>query len=261
VAKIIVRPMTQDDEYFVSTCSHVRESDEIDACGERRLRWLRVHEAAGVRAYAALLDGKHAGFLYVMPIEACPWGPLGRDLAVVPCLYVQDWARGHGLGRALLDAAESEARAQGVAGLVIPTFDWDFWFMPSSYFRRLGYEDAAHRDEQVLLWKAYDPTAESPAPLEPAYRFEPLHGRVVVDLFWHTFCQTSDIEAQRVREVAAEFGEAVVLNEYCADDRETLLRYQIPRGIYVNGREVFWGHEAPREAIREAISDALRALP
>jgi hypothetical protein len=32
-----------------------------------------------------------------------------------------------------------------------------------------------------------------------------------------------DIEAEWVRQVAAEFGESVVLNEYPADDRATLL--------------------------------------
>jgi len=80
----------------------------------------------------------------------------------------------------------------------------------------------------------------------------------VVDLFWNTFCPTSDIEAQRVREVAAEFGESVVIHEYCADERSILSRYQIPRGIFINGKEIWWGHEAPKEGIRESISNALK---
>ena len=80
----------------------------------------------------------------------------------------------------------------------------------------------------------------------------------MVDLFWNTFCQTSDIEAQRVREVAAEFGESVVVHEYCADERSILSRCQIPRGIFINGKEIWWGHEAPKEGIREAISKALK---
>jgi hypothetical protein len=82
----------------------------------------------------------------------------------------------------------------------------------------------------------------------------------VVDLFWHTFCETSCIEAQRVREVAAEFGDAVVLNEYCADDREVLLRYQNPRAIFINGKEIGWGYAAPKEGIAEAIAQALKPV-
>ena len=99
-----------------------------------------------------------------------------------------------------------------------------------------------------------------PRVLESQYRFEPVPGKVVVDLYWQTFCQTSYIEAQRVRDVAAEFGEAVVLREFSADDRATLLRCQNPRSIYVNGKRIDWGYEAPREGIREAISCALQEL-
>jgi len=128
-----IRDMTPDDTYYVSTCSHVHESDEIDACGRARAAWLR-----------------------------------------------EAWARG--------------ARV-----------------------------------------------------------------KVAVDLFWQTFCETSWIEAQRVREVSAEFGDAVALREYPVDDRAVLLRHQIPRAIYVNGRQIDWGYEAPREGIREAISRALEA--
>jgi len=28
--------------------------------------------------------------------------------------------------------------------------------------------------------------------------------------------------------------------------------------IFINGKEIWWGHEAPKEGIREAISQALR---
>ncbi len=93
--------------------------------------------------------------------------------------------------------------------------------------------------------------------LEPQYQFESVPGKVVIDLFWNTFCETSDIEAQRVREVVEEFGDAVALREYSADDRTTLLDYQLPRGIFVNGKEIGWGHEAPKEGIRDAISQAV----
>lgn len=76
-------------------------------------------------------------------------------------------------------------------------------------------------------------------------------------VLWNTFCQTSDIEAQRVREVVAEFGDAVMLREFRADGREIRLCYQVDRGMFVEGREIGWGYEAPRHGIREAIAAAL----
>jgi len=46
MVEIIIRDMQPEDEYFVSTCTHVNESAEIDACAEGR----RSYRGTGVRA-------------------------------------------------------------------------------------------------------------------------------------------------------------------------------------------------------------------
>ncbi len=256
----MIRDMTPDDVYYVSTCSHVHESDEIDRCGRARAVWLQEAWTQGARVKVAHLDGRQVGLIYLLPIEVCPWGPLGEGLMMVPCLFVQQRWSGKGLGRALLGAAEEEARHQEMQGIVTESFHCDSWFMPASFFERHGYIEAHRQGTSALLWKPFSPTATSPRHLESRYRFEPVPGKVVIDLFWQTFCETSWIEAQRVREVAAEFGEAVLLREYSMDDHAILLRYQNPRAIYVNGKQIDWGYEAPREGIREAIAHALQSL-
>jgi GNAT superfamily N-acetyltransferase len=307
---IMVRDMQPDDEYFVGTCSHVNESAEIDACGRRRLAWLRRTHEAGVRAKVARLDGEPVGFAYVMPIEVSPWGPLGRDLMVLDCLWVLPRAQHHGAGHALVQAAEEEARRQRRKALVTQAYYHDFWFMPAVFFtghdaagtprlgsgqaevgrcgsagaspsqtaggdvgrcptsgtetgryRACGFTRVAQRGKAAILWKVFDASAEPPTFLESRYRYQPAPGKVVIDLFFNTFCETSDIEAQPVREAAAEFGDAVVLHEYPADDRDVLLKHQTPRAIFVNGREIGWGYEAPKDGIRAAIQEALRAEP
>jgi GNAT superfamily N-acetyltransferase len=262
---IRVHDMEATDEYFVGTCTHTNESEEMDSCASRRLAWLKAMDEKGSGVKVATLDGEPAGFLHVIPIEFCPWGPLGRDLLVIPCLCSVN--KGHGVGKALLLAAEEEARQQGRKGIVTIGYFHDFWYMPASFFEANGFMRCKQPDQErsdlkktaVLLWKVLDEHAEVPVPLEPNYRFRPIPRKVVIDLFWNTFCQTSDIEAQRVREVAAEFGDSVALTEYCADDRAVLLRYQIPRQIFVNGHGVGWGYEAPKDGIREAITQGLRA--
>ena len=252
---IIVRDMDARDTYYVGTCGHVNESSEIDACAQRRIAWFQRLYAAGLRIKVALLDGVQVGALFVIPIEICPWGPLGQDLFVIPCLFVSQ--NGKGAGGALIAEAEEETRRQGRKGLVIPAFYHDFWFMPASFFERCGFSVATRKGNAALLWKVFEASVEAPRMLEPRYQFESVPGKVVIDLFWNTFCETSDIEAQRVREVVEEFGDAVALREYSADDRTTLLDYQLPRGIFVNGKEIGWGYEAPQEGIRDAISQAL----
>jgi GNAT superfamily N-acetyltransferase/thiol-disulfide isomerase/thioredoxin len=267
--EVQIRDMDESTEYFVGTCTHVNESEEADACGRRRVAWFREMHEKGLRVKVALLDETPIGFLYAMPIEVCPWGPLGRDLLAVPCLFVQNEQKGKGAGSALIAEAEEEAGRQGKKGLVTTGYYHDFWFMPARFFEKCGFSAVGKLREvtsegekeflgkEAILWKVFDSSAEPPKFLEPSHQFKSIPGKVVVDLFFNCFCGTSNGEAQRVREVAAEFGDSVVLNEYPADDPAVLRRYQLPRGIFINGKQIGWGYEAPREGIRKAISEAL----
>jgi thiol-disulfide isomerase/thioredoxin len=89
----------------------------------------------------------------------------------------------------------------------------------------------------------------------------PKYGKVVVDLFWSRSCLTTDTEAERVREVAGEFGDSVLLKEYCSDDPDIRSKYGIFRAIFVNGKEVSWGYEAPRNGLRKKIREAQQLIP
>jgi len=260
MAKFIIREMLPEDEYYVSTCSHVSESAETDASAKKRLGVLRALIARGAVVKAALIGSAHVGFAHGIPIEASSWGPVGRDLMVIPCLYVSKRGTQLGIGRALVEAIERDARRLGRLGVTTTAFrdlPGAAWFMPATFFEHLGYRSIDERDRAVLLWKAFSDQAETPRFLKPSYAFTPIESKVVVDLFWNDFCQTSGIEAQRVREVCAEFGNRIVLNEHCTDQRDVLLAHEVERAIYVNGREIGWGYEAPKEGIREAIEQAL----
>ncbi len=257
MSSIEVRDMQGADEYFVSTCSHVNESDELDDHARQRLQWLKRHYEKGLRVKVALRDDNLLGFMYLIPIEICPWGPLGEDLMVLPCLGVVKKAQNKGIGKALIASAEQETKHQKRKALTVVGFYHDFWFMPAPFFEKYGFCVVQHKDEIAILWKVFDESAKPPKFFERNYKFKSVPNKVVVDLFWHSFCLTSIGEVQRVREVVAEFGDSVVLNEYCGDDREILLRYQTPRAIFLNGTEIGWGYQAPKEGIREAISKAL----
>ena len=254
---IVIREMTEADEYYVGTCTHVNEGEENDRSCARRIPWLKEKRAEGLSVKVALQDGLPVGFAYIMPIEICPWGPLGSELMVMPCLFVENEKQKRGAGSALLEAAEEETLRMGRKALALQVFDWDFWFMPASWFMAKGYEEVGRKGNYVLIWKRLEGTVEVPRQLRPSFEFEATDGQVSVDLFYNEFCSTSSIEAERVRKVAAEFGKSVCLNEYPAEDRAVLERYQISRGIFVAGAGIGWGYEAPEEGIREAIAGAL----
>jgi GNAT superfamily N-acetyltransferase len=266
--KVEIRNLNPEDEYFVGTCTHTNESHEIDDCANRRVDWLWDMYDKGLRVLVPLINGKQVGFIHIIPIEICPWGPVGEELMVIPCLVVKEDSKGKDIGRTLISLAEKETRKQRKKGLVTTAYYHDFWFMPAPFFEKCGFSkiisrkftipgESEYLGEEAILWKVFDSSAKKPKFLKRNYKFESISGKVVVDLFWNTFCQTSNIEAQRVRDVALEFGDSVILNEYCADNHNILLKYQIPRGIFINGREIGWGYEAPTKGIRKAIQEAL----
>ena len=257
---IMVRDMQKGDEEFVGSCTHVGETTEWTASCQRRVPWLREQYRRGLRAKVALLDGVHAGFLYVMPIEIAPWGPVGRDLMTIQCLTIKEETKSKGVGRRLVAAATDETEKQGKKAVTVVAFYHDFWFMPAPFFEKCGFDVVQHKDRAAILWKVLDPSAKPPTFPDRHYEFVPARGKVAIDLFWSRSCLTTDTEAQRVREVAQEFGDAVLLRECCSDDAEVRSTTGIGRAIFVNGEEVGWGYEAPRDGLREKIREAQQQL-
>jgi GNAT superfamily N-acetyltransferase len=259
MAEIVVRDKLPEDDYFVTTCSHMHESAEIDACSAKRSKLFARMQEQGMVIKTGFVDGKPAGMLYMMPIEISPWGPLGADLMAIPCLFVLRPYWGSGLGKALLESAIANARASGRKGLAMFGFTYPGaeWFMPLSFAQKMGFAIAEQKEHAAILWMPFAPDVIPPRLLTSQYKFQPVPGKVVVDLFFNDFCQTSCIEAQNVRDVTAEFGDKVLLHEYDAGDSATISKYQLERGIYINGKEIFWGYEAPKEGIREAIEKTL----
>src|SRR5512141_2180530 len=98
MALLDVHEMRPDDAYYVGTCSHIDESDEVDASARRRLAYLERIAAAGARTLVATLDDAPVAFLYLMPSAIAPWGPVGEGLAVIPCLWVPPAFAGRGIG-------------------------------------------------------------------------------------------------------------------------------------------------------------------
>ena len=129
--EITIRDMQGEDEEFVGSCTHVAETAEWTASCRRRVPWLRAQYRRGLRAKVALLDGMHAGFLYIMPIEIAPWGPVGRDLMAIQCLTIRDEAKARGVGRRLIAAAEGETQEQGRKAVTVVAFCHQIWFMPA----------------------------------------------------------------------------------------------------------------------------------
>jgi GNAT superfamily N-acetyltransferase len=256
---IRIEDISDDTMWFVSTCTHVDESADWDRGGAVRAFWIENMLPSGLQIKVALDGDRPIGFVHLLPIELSAFRLMGHDLLTIPCLALQDAYHGQGVGRMLMEAAEAAARATTARGLAIVGHEWadDFWFMRDDFFRHFGYEEAGRVGNMVILWKRFDDDADPPRFFEPKWDYTPVPGKVAFDAFWHRQCLTTATEINNVREVCAEFGDRVLLREYDATDPAVRQRYQIGRQLMVNGREIGWGYEAPRDGLRQAILEEL----
>lgn len=255
--------LTDEHIRFVTVCTHIDDSDEeTDGVAWVRESWLRDTLLKGLRVKVVIDDKRPVGFAHCLPIELGTWSMSGKDLMTIPCLtlkydrvYKQE--QGSGYGRALIEAVETEAR-KGKKGVAVPAYDHDFWFMPASFFERFGYKEVARQGNTVVMLKAFEPV-DPPVMHKLSYRPKSVPGKVVFDAFWNPICLTSVVEIQRVREVCAEYGEKVILNEFNCGNKDILEKYQTSRALFINGESKCWGYSAPRDELRKEIEQALEA--
>jgi GNAT superfamily N-acetyltransferase len=109
---------------------------------ETRLERLRV---VGDRVVVAELDGRVVGLAH---LQVTPAIERERPAAKIGALVVDDGHRGRGVGRALVEAMESEARARGCELLYLTTAERRD--DAHAFYQRLGLEYTGRRYARTL---------------------------------------------------------------------------------------------------------------
>lgn len=238
---------------------------ETEAALPHRARWYEDAKQRGLRVKLALDDaGEPAGMIQYLPIEHAP--AAGRGLYFVLCIWVHGHAegrgnlQGHGLGTALLEAAEADARALGAKGMAAWGLVLPFW-MRASWFKRHGYRKADRNGLSGLVWKPFVADAEAPRWLPVTHkRPERRPGKVLVTACSSGWCTGQALALERAKGVAAELGEDVVVEVVDTKDRAKLLEWGEPDALFVDGRRIVTGPPPSRDKLRRILGRRLRRL-
>ena len=174
-----------------------------------------------------LADGLVAGLLEYVPIEETLYPVTGAGHLFVDCLWVIPPYLGRGVGRSLVEGVIREARAKRVGVAVIawrgaePACDWSY--MPTSFFRKFGFEAVDDDGDRVLMAVNYGGAAP-PRLAKPAR--EATSG---IEFLCHPSCPAS-------LWAAAEVADEVSVVE--VDGAEAARRYGALFGVRVDGRVV-----------------------
>lgn len=211
----------------------------------------------GLRVKFAVDDnGVIGGMIQYLPIEHSIFK--GQDLYAVLCIWVHGHRQGRGdyrkrgMGRALLKAAEDDAKVLGAKGLVtwgliIPVF------MRASWFKRQGYKVVDRSGIMRLMWKPFSDNATPPRFIRHKKRPEKGIEKVNITMFRSGWCQSINITCERTKKVSLEFPDKIDLNEFETIDKEVVDEWGINDALFINGKELFLGPPLSYEKIRKKI--------
>lgn len=235
-------------------------SDEIKEAGPHKEVWYHRMKDKGLRVKLALDDqGTVGGMIQYVPIEHS--FVEGADLYFINCIWVHGHKQGRGnfqrkgMGKALLTAAEAEARSLGAKGIAAWGIIFPGW-MRAAWFKKNGYRVADREGIAALLWKPFTTDAIPPKwirqkaapPLEP--------NKVTVTAFCNGWCPAQNLVFERAKRAASDpqFAKKVVFREVNTFDRDQLLRWGISDALFINRKQVRTGPPPSYDKIRKLIT-------
>ena len=255
VASFCLRGSEREEWYTEGDDERIREA------------WKRKHDflarmlKEGARAKIAYAGERAVGFIEYYPIEITNLELVGRDIMAIWCINVAEKERGKGIGRRLLRECLADAKQLGYKGVAVTC--WDPQWMPSRLFKEEGFVEVGKAvGNGVVLLHPFGKLSEEYIPrwigrgryYEEA---ELVEGKAVLDIFHTDRCPIHWRNTALIKEIAAEFGDRVVIREYNVDDREDMLRHRIAYSVYLDGEVIAAGPQVEAEKIRNKIRSRL----
>lgn len=242
-------------------------SDEIREAGNHKERWYRKMKDKGLLVKLALNDqGKPVGMIQCVPVEYS--FAEGSNLYFILCIWVHgykdkgvgNWQK-QGIGKALISAAEEDARSRNAKGLVAWGVPFPV-FMRASWFKKQGYVQVDKEGffGQVLLWKPFSDDAVPPKWIKPRKEPELNHSKVTVTGFINGWCPAYNMVFERARRASSELGDRVVFQSVNTFDREVFDEWGISDSLFINGKKVNTGPPPSYRKIEKKIEKELKNL-
>jgi GNAT superfamily N-acetyltransferase len=236
-------------------------SEDMKEAGDHKKNWFGNMKDKGLRVKIALDDnGNVGGMIEYMPIEHS--FAEGSNLYFVNCIWVHGYDKGRGnfqkkgMGKALLKAAEDDAKSLGSKGLVVWGMAMPYW-MSAQWYEKQGYEKVDMDEGSVLLWKSFSNDAKPPKWIKKEFKPSLNPGKVTVTSFFSGQCPSGNIVHERAKKAAASFGDAVVFQEIRTSDKETMRMYGVLGALFVEDENIFAGGPPSYEDILKAIKRKL----
>jgi len=259
--KIIDIAPETESQYF---CCLEEWSEDLKEAGGCKQKWYASMKDKGLKVKFVLDDNNIiGGMIQYIPIGHSIFK--GENLYVVLCIWVHGHKQGRGdyrkrgMGKALLKAAEEDAKQLGANGLVtwgliIPVF------MRAAWFKKHGYKVVDKGGIMRLLWKPFNENAVPPKFIKPLRKPVKGDNKVNVTLFRSGWCQSMNITCERAKRASLDFPGKINLLEYDTIDNEVAKEWGINDALFIDGKELFLGPPMSFDKIRKKIEKRVRKI-
>jgi len=217
--------------------------------------WVAENLGRYVEGYHAQMpDGQVIGHLYYAPSD-CALFPyeIEPGVAAMYCEWVQRRHQGQGIGRRLFEAFVADMRSANCKGIVVEGTDLEGQMDYRHYLTR-GFQVMHEAEHRRLLYLPLAQPSISARPLRAG--IVPRKSVPVEILILSGYMCPLDVSTQvLLLEVIREFGDQVRWRSERLSP-ETLRRYGVANGIFINGHQKLTG-AATEQAIRQAIIEEL----
>jgi GNAT superfamily N-acetyltransferase len=250
--------LTDDKKELFCLCLEDWSEDAREA-GPKRRQWLDRCLQHGLRAKLAVDDdGVEAGMIQYGPVERSFVD--GSGLYFIYCIWVHGHKQGRGdyqkqgMGKALLQAAEEDARTLGALGMAAWGIALPFW-MKASWFKKQGYRKTDRQGMSVLLWKPFGDEAQPPRWF-PRIKRQPelVPGKVNVTALSSGWCLAQNLVYERAKRAAGEIGDEVVFREIDTSERSSVAEWGVSDAVFVDGKNLQKGPPPSYQKIYKAIA-------
>ncbi len=261
--KIIDLDKEHEELYFVCLEDW---SEEMKESGNHKRRWYEKMKAKGLKVKLALNDDDIVcGMVEYLPAEYAVYDAQGSYF--ISCIWVHGHKQGRGdqrkkgYGKALLAAAEEDARAMGAKGIAAQGLTIPVW-IPAAFFKKQGYEAADKNGITLLLYKKFDEEAKMPKflkqdkiPMKGKNK-----GKVTITFLLNGYCPGRSIVYERALRAVQSFGDRVVLETVDTSDLETFKEWGRQNELFIEDKAISFGPPLPYKKLEKLIAKQIKKL-
>jgi GNAT superfamily N-acetyltransferase len=177
------------------------------------------------------------GLLEYIPIEHALEPVEGRDSLFINCMWILPPFWHKGVGSALVESIIE--RAKPIGGISVITYDGDSWFgtsikyMPSSFFKKFGFEEVDRDGSRVLLFLNLGSNTQ-PKLIYPKSKNHKSKKTLKFEIYANNQCPWSRYMVNTFKNEISKFSD-IDINVIETNRREIIKKLGLSRGVCLNG--------------------------